>query len=242
MKQKIFSLNTLLYLALILALLSSLGHVAYAFATTNGNNWYEAYISAIAIDLGLLALAAGISKRKRERRGALTLWFGVILFSVISTYANWLSGIVHVIPLKPDVGSWGLWLVSLRPILLSGVLPSLVIYLSEVVSGNYQIELTEAQKQAKKVSRDSVSSVSNSANDTTTNEPMSQDDTERLAHLDEANDTRQAQIEQRRQQVLNLLNQGMSQSAIANELQVSLVTVKRDVKSLNGKVEVSNEI
>jgi hypothetical protein len=65
---RFLSINTLLYVALILALAASLQHVAFAFASTNGGNWLEAYISAVAIDLGLLALAAAISKRARARR------------------------------------------------------------------------------------------------------------------------------------------------------------------------------
>lgn len=226
MKAKIVSLNTLLYVALILALLSSLNHVALAFATTNGNNWIEAYVSAVAIDLGLLALAAGINKRKISQRTTWTLWGGVVVFSIISTYANWLSGIIHVMPLAPDVGSIGKWLVSLRPILLSGVLPLLVIYLSEIVSGNYQLELTEAQRQAKKVSREHVPTVSNSQI-----EPINQPGVDTLIQAREA---KQALIDERRVEVLSRLQKGMSQPAIADELKVSLATVKRDTAKLNG--------
>jgi DNA-binding NarL/FixJ family response regulator len=54
--------------------------------------------------------------------------------------------------------------------------------------------------------------------------------------LQQANDTRQAQIEERREQVLILSEQGMSQGDIANELGVSLATIKRDTKALNGRV------
>jgi ATP/maltotriose-dependent transcriptional regulator MalT len=68
------------------------------------------------------------------------------------------------------------------------------------------------------------------ANDTSS---QAQNDTS----LQEANDTRLAQIEVRREQVLNLLNAGKSQGEIANELKVSLATVKRDTKALNGKVK-----
>lgn len=54
--------------------------------------------------------------------------------------------------------------------------------------------------------------------------------------LQKANDTRQAQIEARRDQVLILAQQGKSQSEIAGALDVSLATVKRDVKALNGSL------
>lgn len=56
------------------------------------------------------------------------------------------------------------------------------------------------------------------------------------ANLNKANDTRKAQAESRREKVLSLLNSGMSQSAIADELGVSLPTIKRDAKALNGRV------
>lgn len=249
MKAKVFNLNNLLYLALILALVSSLGHVAFAFSTVNGSNWIEAYISAIAIDLGMLALAAGINKRKKERRSTKTLWAGVILFSIISTYANWLAGIIHVTPLDTDVSQIGAWLVSLRPILLSSVLPLLVIYLSEIVSGNYQVELNEAQKQAKrsgperpKVSRDTSPMVSNSqmipVNDTN-DDTLTQAGDTTDDPLAVARDTKKAQADERREKVLSLLNSGMSQASIASELGVSIATIKRDTKSLNGQVKVT---
>ncbi len=53
--------------------------------------------------------------------------------------------------------------------------------------------------------------------------------------LSRANDTRQAQIEVRRQKVLTLLEQGMNQNEIAELMGVSVATIKRDTKALNGK-------
>jgi uncharacterized membrane protein len=225
--RKLYHLNTLLlYLALIFALLSSLSHVAFAFSTVNGANWTEAYLSAIAIDLGLLALAAGINKRKSERRGVKALWLGVGLFSVISIYANWLSGIGHVTPFEMDMSQVGAYLVSLRPILLSGVLPVLVIYLSEIVSGNHAVAQEMAHKEAKRQAK-RVSNGQGRGIETQTTE-------ERKAHLDTANDTRKSNAAERRLKVLELLSQEKTQRQIASELRVSLATVKRDTKSLNG--------
>ena len=235
---KIFNLTTLLYIALILAMVSSLSHVAFAFSTVNGSNDTEAYISAIAIDLGLLALAAGINSRKRQRRSTWTLWAGVILFSIISTYANWLAGITHVIPLTADVTGVAAWLVSLRPILLSGVLPLLVIYLSEIVSGNYNARQNDTITPA--VTIETI------PNDTTptlaaaeplpiavlpvSNKPLSPE-------LERAHDAKQSNVLERREIVLKLLQSGMSQVAIANELGVSLPTINRDAAALNGRVK-----
>ena len=55
--------------------------------------------------------------------------------------------------------------------------------------------------------------------------------------LDQANDTRTAQMIERREQVLTLLKQEMTQAEIANELDVSITTIKRDIKALNGRAK-----
>ena len=57
-----------------------------------------------------------------------------------------------------------------------------------------------------------------------------------LEALKKANDTRQAKVRARREKVQNLLDLNMTQQQIANELEVSLPTIKRDVKALNGRV------
>jgi len=51
-----------------------------------------------------------------------------------------------------------------------------------------------------------------------------------------ANDARQAQIDERREKVYELLQQEMSQADMADELGVSVATIKRDLKALNGRV------
>lgn len=221
MKTKLWNLNNLLYLALILALLSSLGHVAFAFSTVNGGNWPEAYVSAIAIDVGLLALAAGINQRKTQRRGTWPLWLGVTFFSLISVYANWLAGLAHV---KDIAGHTDAWLVSLRPILLSAVLPVLVIYLSEIVSSNYQVDQAAAAREAKRRTRgtDSPAFVPGD-----------------LSALDRANEARRTDVDQRRDQVLTLYQAGKQPGDIAQELDVSVRTIRRDIQALNGRVGVT---
>lgn len=224
----VWTIQTLLYIALILALLASLKHVAFAFATTNGGDWFEAYVSAIAIDLGMLALAAGINRQRYHKRPTKWLWLGVATFSVISTYANWIAGIVHVTPIDVELGSMAQWLVSLRPIVLSGVLPLLVIYLSEIVSGDYRESQIIADKEAKKAAKVQV----HSANDTIEPAFVPGD----TVALEKANQVKQETIETRRQEVLIHANNGMTQAEIAELTGYSLSTVKRDLKQLNGKV------
>lgn len=221
MKAKLWHLNSLLYLALLLALLSSLGHVAYAFTTVNGANWTEAYVSAVAIDIGLLALAAGINQRKGQRRDTRWLWAGVIFFSAISTYANWLAGLAHVKPFEQELGRFAAWLVTLRPILLSAVLPILVIYLSEIVSGNYQVDQEQAKREARKQAR---------------REGISPNEPSDVGTLTQANEVRQATKQERMTQARAMLHEGMSQAEVATSLRLSRSTIKRYARELNGKV------
>lgn len=214
---KHLNVKTFLYLALVLALLSSLAHVAYAFSTVNGGNWLEAYISAIAIDVGLVALALGITKRKEAGQRTLFLWGGVLLFSLISTYANWLAGIIHIEKLQPaDVGNVGLWLVGLRPILLSAVLPTLVVYLSEVVTAT-----TPQPKPESKATKPKP-------------EPTKPDQIVANLDSDKANKAKQSQATKRRARVAQLKNEGLSQAQIAKELEVHPNTVANDLKQMNG--------
>lgn len=214
---RLWSLNSLLYLALLLALLSSLRHVAFAFGTVNGGHWFESYLSAVAIDVGLLALAAGINQRKAQRRGARWLWAGVGFFSVISVYANWLAGLAHV----EDIAGADNWLVTLRPVLLSAVLPVLVIYLSEIVSGNHAADVAQGEREAKRRQNQ----------DTGRRERLQSDDT-----VTRAGDARVTAIDTRRAAVLARLQAGETQEDIAQAVGVSLRTIKRDIKELNGQV------
>ncbi len=69
--------------------------------------------------------------------------------------------------------------------------------------------------------------------------PTDQTEAERLAHLNQANETRQAQIEARREQVAELLDQDVTQAEIADLLDVSVSTVKRDIRALNGRVRAA---
>lgn len=147
MLRKIFSIQSLLWLALLLALVGSLRHVAWGFSTLESGDLVAGYVQAVAVDVGLFALAVGINQRKRQRRGTLLLWLGVLMFAALSTYANLLHGLVF----KADIGlsEWP-WLDIARPFALSGVLPLLVVYLSEIVGADVSYAIGQAERAAKK--------------------------------------------------------------------------------------------
>jgi hypothetical protein len=121
-----------LWLALALAMFGSLTHVAWAFSTLHGGDLRLGYVQAVAVDVGLAALAVGIQQRRKAGRAAWRLWSGVVLFALISTYANLLHGMAHTEAVQLiDAPAW---LLILRPWLLSAILPTLVIWLAEIVS------------------------------------------------------------------------------------------------------------
>jgi hypothetical protein len=148
--KKVFSLIGLMYFTLICCLVACLAHTSFAFGSVNGGNMVEAYISAIAIDLGLLVLSASIMKWKRENRKTWPLWIGVFLFSAVSAYANWLSGVVHVTPLNVNTNDVGQFMIGIRPFALSGILPILVIYMSEVLANYYQVSAKREDARVKR--------------------------------------------------------------------------------------------
>lgn len=59
------------------------------------------------------------------------------------------------------------------------------------------------------------------------------------ANVQDLNAARQAKMDTRRASVLSLLSGGMSPADIANELNVTVRTIKRDITALNGQVKVT---
>jgi hypothetical protein len=128
--QKIFSVQSLLWLSLMLALAGSLRHLAAMFGSIDQNNFYG-YLSAIAVDAGLFSLSYSIRQRKAQNRKITILWIGIILFSAISIYGNLAYGILATNQTLPP------WMNTSRPYILAASLPVLVLYLAELVSDNH---------------------------------------------------------------------------------------------------------
>jgi len=155
---KKFGIQALLWLALVLALVGSLRHVAWGFSTLESGDLVAGYVQAVAVDLGLFALAIGIQQRRRQRRGTGVLWIGVLLFAGLSTYANLLHGVMFKSEI--DLSRWTSnvtimsWLDFLRPVLLSGVLPLLVVYLSEIAGSDASFALDTARREERKRHKD----------------------------------------------------------------------------------------
>lgn len=119
--------QVLLWAALVLALIGTLKHTAWAFATLENGDMLSGIIQAAALDVGMVALALGIQSRKRAGERTRWLWSGAGVFCAISVYANFLHGYAHQSALNAPWADW-------RPGLLAAVLPLMLFYLVEIVS------------------------------------------------------------------------------------------------------------
>jgi predicted DNA-binding protein (UPF0251 family) len=135
---KYLNVQSLLWLALILALLGSLKHLAAIFAGID-DNIFMGWVQAIAIDTGLFALAYSIRQRKATNRPTRPLWLGVGLFSIISIYGNYTYGMLATGTPLPG------WITATKPIVLAASLPVLVLYLAELVSDNHHWQAQQVQ-------------------------------------------------------------------------------------------------
>ena len=149
----LLSVQSLLWLALVLALAGSLKHLAAIFASIDGNI-FMGWLQAVAIDAGLFALAYSIRQRKAAKRTTKPLWFGVSLFSGISIYGNLAYGLLAT------GGNLPQWIAASRPYVLAGSLPVLVLFLSELLSDDRQHAEQEAAKLARQQAKQTGNTVS----------------------------------------------------------------------------------
>lgn len=116
-----------LWIALALALVGTVGNTAWAFGTVDNNAVLMSYIKAIALDVGMVAVAATLAQRKRAGASTRWLWIAVVCFVLGSMYANYLHGQEHLVTLKAH---WE----GLRPVILSALLPLMLFALVEIVA------------------------------------------------------------------------------------------------------------
>lgn len=126
-----------LWSAVCLALLGSLNGVAYAFSTVDAQQMLGplpwAWIKAGAVDIGFLALAAGIQYRRRRGASTAWLWASAFFFLTISSYANLIFGKMHQVEL--ELGYWA----EVRAVPLAAFLPVMVLVLVEIAT-SYQAQ------------------------------------------------------------------------------------------------------
>jgi biotin operon repressor len=202
----------LLWIALLLALFGSLRHVAHTFRSID-NNAIWGWIQAIAVDAGLFALALGITQRRRLKRSTGWIWLGIVLFSVISIYANLTYALTHTLDNTPT------WVLDIKPYVLAGTLPILVLYLAEIVGSDVSFYVKEVQKEQRKKGKQTKT-------------------TEQPAGIEHAQAVRTEQTtiarDERQRQLVDILTEqpGIGTTALAEQLSVSRTTVYSDLDTL----------
>jgi Skp family chaperone for outer membrane proteins len=144
-------INYALWGAFLLALASSIQHLAYTFATVE---WIKelGWVPALAVDATLAALAYSIRQRKRLKKPVRALWGGVAFLAFISTLANLYHALSVESGAPVTVASLQAvdWLQFAKALVLSATLPAMVIYLGEVVSEDDAQAAVESERQAER--------------------------------------------------------------------------------------------
>ncbi len=216
---KLLSVNSLLWLALALALAGSLKHLAAIFASIDGNSIFG-WLQAVAIDAGLFALAYSIRVRKVAKRSVKPLWFGVTLFTGISIYGNLAYGLLAT------TGNLPAWIVASRPYVLAASLPVLVLFLSELLSDDRQHSKALAEKEARKATK--VAKTPKVATQTAEDLPPGN------GNLNPGNDKQTVTKVERKQKLADLHTQNPKSTVtkLAAELGVSRGTVRNYASEL----------
>jgi len=148
--KRLFNVENLLWLALILALGGSLKHLASVFASVDSNT-FLGWVQAVAIDAGVFALAYQIRIRRKERHSTKRLWLGVFAFTGISVYGNLAYGLQALNNSLPG------WISATKPVVLAATLPLLVLFLAELLGDDreHAKELAQPAQQKRTATAES---------------------------------------------------------------------------------------
>lgn len=208
------TINRLFWFVALAVCLIGLGSFAlsfmalYALASDNGQPPGLAWIWPLIVDMSIVIYTAAILVAQLQRRPA-KLPIGLTIFYAIVTVAG---NILHA-PATP----LGWFVASLPPLSL--------IFGTELLRtmGHYIIRQGDESAAVRQMAREVRLAIEKG-----TNGPN-------VTDLATANEARRGQIVERRAQVSNLLAEGWTPPDIAGQLGVSLRTVRRDIKRLNGR-------
>lgn len=172
MKTSISKIMTaVLWIALVLAMFASMHRVAYQFGLleNQGNEWMG-WVSAIAIDASIVALAYGLRTRKKANKGkgsVARLWAGVGFLTFISISANFLSAL----SVRPDN--------LFEAAAFSATLPIIIILLSDITASDDERAakkadaLSDVEKENKELKRQAATTDKQMAEYVATNSSLS---------------------------------------------------------------------
>lgn len=192
----------------------------------------KAWIWPLLIDAPLIVFTLALLVSQILRQSA-RLWAGLVILYTLATVAFNLS---HA---QPTPLGWLVAIVAPVGLLLTTEalrhLAKTIIERQAVVDS--LAELSEQADQARAHLAQLLSQTESAAHklESIKSDIKAEQMRQKSMSIAELNAAKFAKIEQRREQVLSLLAQGLKPGDIAGELNVSLATVKRDVAKLNGK-------
>lgn len=223
-------------LALLAFILSynSLQHLA----ASNGIPGWLSHLWPLLLDFAMIVFSLAILRANLRREPNRYPWLLTIAFASLATVANVLD--VASLGLPPVVIAAAV--KALAPVALVLAFELLMSMLkAEINRAAVVTSLADLQTQTDQMTR-LTETLATQIEQQQVKLTDLRDQAKQLsagpnrANVEEMNRARSTQMTQRREQVLTLADQGMTRPEIANELGVSVTTIKRDLKALNGRV------
>lgn len=219
----------------------------------------------LLFDLAEVTAAVSVFNAKLQGEDDRFAWGMVILFTVLGIVANvghataaWWTGKIDQVQVIIAIFATSLFPLSValvthlvkrviaRDIQRRGHLSSLIELAQQIDQKRSELAEVLSQKQAEVNSKQAeLDRLNGSIEQAGTKLEQVRNELKALhfqqstPKIEEMNAARLAKIDQRREQVLNLAHEGMTPADIADELNVSVSTIKRDLVALNGKVKVT---
>lgn len=227
----ISTLASWLVAALALAALALSYNALQAVAVQTGITGWRSYIWPGLIDISLVVFSLAVVRNHLRGEPTRWPWFLVGLYSAATTGFN----LVHA---PANVTAWLTAIVAPISLLLAfETLMSMVK--SDVLRQAAVVTLADLETQAAGLTdtRDKLTGQIERSQTRLAKlkQEIRQAKRPDLASVQEMNQARQDKIQERRADVMSMLQAGRQAPDIANELDVSVKTIQRDIVALNGK-------
>ena len=209
-----------------------------AMAEANGLTGWRAYIWPLLVDFSLIVFSLAVVRASLQGERTIWAWalvglytLATIGFNILHAPANLTAQIIAAVAPISLFLSFELLMSQLRSEINRHNLTLSREKLADQIANESgrldSLQKTIAAKQA------TLNRLNNQIDDAKKGQLAGN----LLQNLELANEARQVKIAKRREQVLTLLGQGLTTAAIADQLGVSIGTIKSDRRKLNGRVK-----
>lgn len=177
------------------------------------------YVAAFGIELSIVSLSLRIGELRKTKQSATFFYFVLVSVVIVSAVANIAEGFLTLYGehltlsniAKLDV------IQAVIGITSTGLISLIVLALSEILGSDVTLTVKQIEKKMTKTMTDNQSVIDN------------------VSSIDKARQAKNDKIADRQERVLSLLTAGKTEDDISKELEVSVRTVQRDIKQLNGR-------